>query len=231
MDYSGFGVGDATQRGGAPRQPAAAAGRDPGLRAVPRAARADHRRARLRQDVPRQLPPGASRRRPLLRRRADPGRGVRVRVVHAEQDVRGGRDLLGLPQRAQPEAARHRATTCAATATCRSPTTRPAHHHHKQGTDAALCRELPHADDHLHGGGPALRPLDARAAGGLLHQVRHPERLHDALPRGQEPDVGERRRREVVRADADARATTTSRRSTPPAAACRTRSARCAPWS
>ena len=36
----------------------------------------------------------------------------------------GGRDLLRLPQRPQPEAARHRATTCACTATCRSTTTR-----------------------------------------------------------------------------------------------------------
>ena len=65
--------------------------------------------------------------------------------------------------------------------------------------------QLPHADDDLHGGGPALRPLDARAARGLLDRVRHPERLHDALPPGQERHVGERRRREVVRADAHAR--------------------------
>ena len=31
----------------------------------------------------------------------------------------------------------------------------PNHHHHKPGTDAALCRKLPHADDDLHGGGSA----------------------------------------------------------------------------
>ena len=47
-------------------------------------------------------------------------RGLRVRLVPAEQDARGGRDLQRLPRPAQPRAAGARATRCAPAATRRS---------------------------------------------------------------------------------------------------------------
>ena len=53
----------------------------------------------------RRLPPLAARSRPLPRRRPDGRRGLQLRLVPAEQDVRGRGDLLELPRAAQPEAA------------------------------------------------------------------------------------------------------------------------------
>ena len=105
----------------------------------------------------------------------------------------------------------------------------PDHHHHKPGTDAALCRNCHMRDDDLHGGGSPLRPLDARAPGGLLDHVRDSQRLHHAVPRGQEPEVGERRGGEVVRPDADARQRLRGGAHRRRARVARTPSASCAP--
>ena len=58
-----------------------------------------HGRAPARPDPP----AGPPRRGPLLRRRADEGRGLQLRLLPPEPDVRGRRDLLRLPRRARPE--------------------------------------------------------------------------------------------------------------------------------
>ena len=120
-----------------------------------------------------------------------------VRQLHPEQDVPGRRDVLGLPQRPQPEAARHgqqRVPALPPAAELRHRRPPPP----QAGDRRGAVPELPHALDDVHGRRSPPRPLDARAASGLLDQVRHSERVHHAVSRGQEPRVGERRRREVV---------------------------------
>ena len=61
----------------------------------------------------------------LPRRRPDPRRGLRLRLVPAEQDVRARRQLPRLPRHPQPEAAAARATSSACSATSARSTTPP----------------------------------------------------------------------------------------------------------
>ena len=97
--------------------PAAAAqgGRD--LRALPRAPRRIFRGLGARADGCRTRTWSRRSPRALSRRRADARRGLQLRLVQAEQDVRGRRHLQRLPRAAQRQAARCRATASACNAT------------------------------------------------------------------------------------------------------------------
>ncbi len=94
----GLGDGHEDRHRQAQRPPHLASG-DRDLRALPRAALGRLRGLRLRPAAPADAPAGAARRGALLPGRADPGRGLRVRLVPAEQDVRGRRHLHRLPRR------------------------------------------------------------------------------------------------------------------------------------
>ena len=80
------------------QRPSDLTGRDRDLRPLPRAALGRRRGVRLRPAAHADAPPGAPRRGLLPRRRTDPGRGLRVRILSPEQDAREGRELLRLPQ-------------------------------------------------------------------------------------------------------------------------------------
>ena len=81
-------------------------GRDRDLRPLPCAALGRRRGLRLRPAAHADPPPGAPRRGSVLRRRPDPGRGLRVRILSPEQDAREGRELLRLPQPPRPQGGR-----------------------------------------------------------------------------------------------------------------------------
>ncbi len=68
---------------------------------------------------------------PVFPRRADPGRGVCVRLVHPEQDVRAGCALQRLPQRPQHQAAKEGNGLCLQCHRAADYDTRQ-HHFHKQ---------------------------------------------------------------------------------------------------
>ena len=74
----------------------------------------------------------------------------------------------------------------------------PAHTHHAAGTPGAACAELPHADDDVHGGRSAPRPLAAHPATGSVSAARHAERVHE-LSREEDRAVGGRCDRDVDR--------------------------------
>jgi len=59
------------------------------------------------------------------------------------------------------------------------------------GHRGGAVRQLPYANDHLHGGGSPLRPQLPGAPGGLHPDVRHSQCLHDAMPRRQDREVVE----------------------------------------
>ena len=94
----------------------------------------------------------SSRRSPraLLCRRADARRGLQLRLVQAEQDVRRGRHLQRLPRAAQRQAAAPGDGVCLQ---CHAPDkyARATHHHHERRKPAARLRVLPHARPDLHG--------------------------------------------------------------------------------
>ena len=108
-DDQGTRRADAGPRRRLPRQRLALSGRR--VRAVPFATAAPHRCRAAGQAVPRQLPSGAAARGAVLRRRPAAGRGLRVGLVPAEQDVRAGRALHRLPRpaRARPQGQGQRA--------------------------------------------------------------------------------------------------------------------------
>ncbi len=169
-----------------PAGPAGARGRD--VRALPRAPRPVLRRLRARPASRRHPPGRAARRPPLLPRRPDPRRGVRVRLISAVQDVPPGRDVLGLPRPAQPEAPR--AGASGVPRLPRGPEVRDAG---ASLPSAGLARRrlhrLPHADHHVHGGRPAPRPQPPHPAPGSLGEARRAQRLH-AMPRRPAGRVG-----------------------------------------
>ena len=154
-------------------------------------ARCHARRGLLTEDVPARAaplghaPPGAPRRGALLRGRADAGRGLQLGLVPPEQDVRGGRHLLGLPRPARPEGQgrrRRRLLLLPPARAVRQPQA-PLPPREREGR---LLRRLPHADRDLHGCRPAARPLVPRAAAGPHGRARpgeRPERLQRLPPR------------------------------------------------
>ena len=87
----------------------------------------------------RRLSRGAARRRSLLPRRADQGRGLRVRIVPAEPHVRRGRDVQRLPRPAPPGAARLGRQPLPAVPRRRSTYSTAKHHFHAPGSAGARC--------------------------------------------------------------------------------------------
>ena len=120
-----------------------------GLRRLPFAARRAHGHARAGPAAPGPLPAEPAAGRPVPPRRPAARRGLRRRLVPAEQDVRQGRGLHRLPQRAhrQTQARRQcglhavprdrRRTRSSPSAAGAYDT--PAHHFHKQGSAGAQC--------------------------------------------------------------------------------------------
>jgi len=99
---------------------------------------------RLRPAAARHARSGTARGRALSRRRPDPGRGLRVRVVRAEPHVQGRRDVLGL-SRAHALALRAEGNAvcaqCHAPREVRQPGAPPSH----GGLGAAALRLVSHA--------------------------------------------------------------------------------------
>ena len=161
-------------------------GRD--VRALPRPPRPVLRRLRARPAPRRHAPGRAARGPPLLPRRADPRRGVRVRLVPAVQDVPPGRDVLGLPRPAQPEAPR-----AGVPGVPRLPRGAQVRGAGASLPSAGLARRrlhrLPHAHDHLHGGRSAPRSQPPHPAPGPLGEARRAQRVH-AMPRRPPGRVG-----------------------------------------
>ena len=163
------------------QRPADLGGRRRDLRALPRAAVGGLRRLRLRPAADADAPADAARRGVLLRRRTDPGRGLRVRLLPPEQDARGGRDVHELPQSARPEGPRLGGPRLRDLPPSRE--VRHADAHVPQGRLARRAlRRLPHADARLHGRARAPRPQLPRAAAGPVGRDRHAERLHAVPP-------------------------------------------------
>src|SRR2546426_2038141 len=155
--------------------PAGARGR--AVRALPRAARPVLRRLRARPATGRYPPSRAAGGPPLLPRRADPRRGVRVRLLPAVEDVRPWRDVLRLPRPAQRHAPR----------AWEPGLSRLPYGPEVRDTDASLprrrlarrrLRRVPHADHHLHGDRPPPRSQLPRPAAGPLGEARRAERVH-----------------------------------------------------
>ncbi len=120
--------------------------------------------------------------------RPDPRRGLRVALVHAEQDVRERRPLQRLPRRPLRASAPRRGTRSAPAATAPTRTTRPpTTSTSRSGTESRARRALrlvPHAGTELHGGPLPARPLAARRPGPTSpRQPGRPERLQPAAMR------------------------------------------------
>ena len=132
--------------------------------------------------------PLAARSRPLPRQRPDGRRGLQLRLVPAEQDVRGRGHLLELPRAAQPEAARRGQRGLRPVPSAqRVRHGRPPLSHARRARQPV--RRLPHAGQDLHGGRPAPRSRLPRAAPGPRHQDRRrrmsaPAAMRTRIPRG-----------------------------------------------
>ena len=157
------------------------------MRRLPRAPRPPARGPVARADA-RHLAPRAARGQPLLRRRPDQGRGVRDRIVPAEQDGRAWGHLQPVPRSAHRQAARRGERAVHAVPRPADVRRRPAPLPPRRHRGRAL-RELPHAVAHVHGGarpprsphrGPAPRP--GRGAGDARRVQR--------VPRGPRRRVG-----------------------------------------
>ena len=133
--------------------------------------------------------------RPVLRRRPNSRRGLRLRLFRAEPDVPGRRHLQQLPRAAWPsiESTRQR---------CLRPVP-PAsglRQHHasppRRQLSRSKVRELPHARHDLHVGGPSSRPQPADPTTGSQCHRRHAQRLQ-RLPRGPDGRMGHGRPAEM----------------------------------
>ena len=131
--------------------------------------------------------------RALSRRRADARRGLQLRLVQAEQDVRGRRHLQRLPRAAQRQAARCPATASACNAMPPTSTRRAAPSPHEGADPAPTCASchMPARTymvvDRRHDHSFRIPRPDLSAA------ARHAERLQ-RLPRRQVGRNGRRRR-------------------------------------
>ena len=133
---------------------------------------------------------------PLFRRRADGGRGLQLRLVQAEQDVRQRRDLQRLPRPAQfeAEAARRRRLPA-----CHAPDKYAvaAHSRHDGVSPPVGCPDCHMPTRTYMVVRPAPRSQPAHSAPRPVGQARHAERLQ-RLPRRQDRAMGGRRRPELA---------------------------------
>jgi hypothetical protein len=114
--------------------------------------------------------------RALPRRRADAGRGLQLRLVQAEQNVRGRRHLQRLSRAARRQAARRgrrRLPAVPCRRQVRGGYAPPA----RGRNSAARLRVLPHAGAHLHGGRSPARSQLPCPASGSLGEARHSQCL------------------------------------------------------
>ncbi|MNF93015.1 hypothetical protein D3C84_756750 [compost metagenome] len=160
------------------------------VRALPQSPREPGRRQCTGPAAARRHAPDHAVRRPLPRRRADPRRGVRVRLLRAEQDVRHGCDLPRLPRAALRPSARR--GQCAVRRlpqpAGQSALPQPAEEVLRRSfppfppgrQPRRTVRQLSHPDAHLHGGGrpprpqlprPASRSGRAQRRAGCLHRL------------------------------------------------------------
>ncbi|MCY1442068.1 hypothetical protein D9M71_584140 [compost metagenome] len=160
------------------------------MRALPQSPREPGRRQCTGPAAARRHAPDHAVRRPLPRRRADPRRGVRVRLLRAEQDVRHGCDLPRLPRAALRPSARR--GQCAVRRlpqpAGQSALPQPAEEVLRRSfppfppgrQPRRTVRQLSHPDAHLHGGGrpprpqlprPASRSGRAQRRAGCLHRL------------------------------------------------------------
>jgi hypothetical protein len=150
-------------RPAAPHRRGPGDGTDPDLRPLPLAPGTDLGRRAARRPTARQPPPGAARGPPVLPRRPDQGRGLRLRLVHPEPHAPRRRDLRRLPRSALARAARR-----GQRGVHPLPSRRALRPRRPPPPPARLGRRelhrLPHARAYLHGGGPARRPRPAGAA-------------------------------------------------------------------
>jgi len=168
-------------------------------------------------DVPGQLSPRVSRRRAVLSGRADLEEVYEYGSSHRARCTRR-RDVLRLPQRAQPEAARHRQQRLRSLPSA-ADVRHTAHHHHKQaprrrGAPVAICERPP-----TWWWIPATTTASG-CPGWTTPCVRHSQCLHDAMPRRQDVKWSNDA---IVKwyARSGNAATNTSPPSTRPGAACR----------
>ena len=179
-------------------------------------ARCHARRAALADGLPRRPSRSptrtgrAARRWPVLRRRADPRRGLRVRLVPAEPHVRQRRHLQRLPRPAHAGDRVEPGTLCAS---CHLPAkfATPAHHHHGRLARRAV-RLVSHAGAHVHDRRRAARSQLPRAAAGPHGEDWYSQRLQ-RLSRGPARGVGRDRGGRLVRHVTRARNRTTAKRS------------------
>ncbi len=178
------------------------------LRAVSLAPRGARRGGAGRHTVPRRARTGAAARGLLLRRRPDPRRGLRVRVVCTEQDARGRRPLQRLPRtpraapahrrqrrlHAVPQPGRQRALPHPALEALR----RPVASSPRAGVRGGAVRGVPHAVAHLHGAGRSPRSQSAHPASRSVGGTRRAQRLQRLSQRAN-TSMGRRRDRNVVR--------------------------------
>ena len=131
--------------------------------------------------------------RALSRRRADARRGLQLRLVQAEQDVRGRRHLQRLPRAAQRQAAAPGDGVCLQ---CHAADKYAAvtHHRHEAMKPAARLRVLPYAGAHLHGGRSAARSQLPHPAARSVGQARHAQCLQRLSQRqvGRMGGIGDR---------------------------------------
>ena len=166
-------------------------GRD--LRPVPRAPRPVLRGLGSRPVAVRHACGLAARARALSCRRADARRGLQLRLVQAEQDVRGRRHLQRLPRAARRQAARCPAMASACNATPSDKYAAVAPPPSRGGEPAARLRVVPHAGTHLHGGRSPARsqlPRPAPRSVGRSSARRTPATIATATS----PPNGRRRR-------------------------------------
>ena len=179
------------------------------LRTVPLPAGPVRRPHRSRRRAARPLAPHAAVARRVPRRRADPGRGLRVARLHPEQDARLRGALHRLPRRPLREAAAggqrplHRLPPRRHLRRRRAPLPPPRVEGEAQR--GRPVRLLPHARQGVHGGPLPARPLDAGAPPGPVGVDRRPQRLQRGrMPRRPPARLGAGALRRVVREEAQA---------------------------
>ena len=186
-----------------PQPPAHDRGRARDLRHVPLAQDPDRRALAAGPPAPRHPPAPPALARLLRGRRQDGGRGLQLRALPREPDVREGCHLQRLPRPAQRPPAGRRQRGLRPVPRGREvrgggpPPPR-------RGLARHEVRRLPHARAAVHGRRPAARPRIPRPPARPLGPLRGDEHVQ-RLPRGPAGGVGGRGRRALVRAAARGR--------------------------